>query len=91
MRSFRRQNSKKWPVKFNKWCKKRLHKSKKPTVAKHEDVYVGLDGVFLSMMMPFIHSSRMNGKLWHWWHNIGLRAAWLPVGLSVANLDAMLV
>ena len=44
------------------------------------------------MVMPQIHSSRMNGKCGHWWHGtIGtdLRAAWPPVGLSVANLDAM--
>ena len=40
--------------------------------------------------MPQIHSSRMNGKCWHWWHDIALRAARLPASLSVANLDALL-
>ena len=62
----------------------------KPTVAKRKDVNIGLNFVILSMVMPQIHSSRMNGKCWHWWHDIGLRAAWPPVGLSVANLDLML-
>ena len=92
MESFRRraQRTKKCPDKFKKWCKKRLQKWKKHTVDKREDVYIGLHCVMLSMVMPQIHSSRMNGKCWHWWHDIGLRAARQPVGLSVANLDAML-
>ena len=75
---------------FKEWCKKRLQKSKKPTVVKPDDVNISLHCVILSRVIPQIHSSRINGKCWHWWHDIGLRAAWLPVGLSVANLDAML-
>ena len=69
---------------------KQCAEMEKPTVAKREDVYIDLYCVILSMVMPQIHSSRMNGKCWHWWHDIGLRAAWLPSDLSVANLDAML-
>ena len=34
----RTENCKKWAEKFKKWCKKRLQKLKKPTVAKREDV-----------------------------------------------------
>ena len=56
-------------------------------VAQGRYYCIGLNCVILSMAMPQIHSSRMNGKCWH---DIGLRAAWTPVGLSVANVDAML-
>ena len=41
--------------------------------------YIGLNCVILRMVMPQIHSLRMNGKCGYWWHDKGLRAAWLPV------------
>ena len=30
---------------------------------------IGLNCVILSMVIPQIHSPRMNGKIWRWWHN----------------------
>ena len=76
--------------KFKKWCKKRLQKWKMPTVAKREDVYIGLYYVILSKVMPQIYSSRMNGK---WWHDIGLCAGQFHIGehlMAIHNLQNLL-
>ena len=36
---------------------------------------IGLNCVVLIMVMPQIHSPRMNGKFWHWLHNMLLSSS----------------